>query len=204
MRRVGQAQAGDARRPRHAIRSGSETILVDPARARTYSREPASRREFDPPIDKGKITHVVFTHAHPDHLWGTIDDFNELRFPNARYVVAEAEWNFWTDADLIRRMPEAMHGFVVGAQRNLARIKDRVKTVKGGDEIVTGVRVLDTAGHTPGHISLEVAGGDGLIVVGDVVPHTTVSFAHPGWRFGFDAIPELAPRAAQAVRPRRG
>ncbi len=52
--------------------------------------------------------------------------------------------------------------------------------------------MLDTAGHTPGHISLEIAGGDGLIVVGDVVPHTTVSFAHPEWRFGFDAIPELA------------
>jgi glyoxylase-like metal-dependent hydrolase (beta-lactamase superfamily II) len=31
-----------------------------------------------------------------------------------------------------------------------------------------------------------------LIVVGDTVPHSAVSFAHPQWRFGFDAIPELA------------
>ena len=29
--------------------------------------------------------------------------------------------------------------------------------VKDGDEIVPGLSVLDTPGHTPGHISLEVA-----------------------------------------------
>jgi glyoxylase-like metal-dependent hydrolase (beta-lactamase superfamily II) len=46
--------------------------------------------------------------------------------------------------------------------------------------------------NTPGHISLELAGGDGRIVVGDAVPHATVAFAHPEWRFGFDAIPDLA------------
>jgi glyoxylase-like metal-dependent hydrolase (beta-lactamase superfamily II) len=67
-----------------------------------------------------------------------------------------------------------------------------VKIVKPGEDIVTGLRVLDTAGHTPGHISLEPAGGDGLIVVGDAVPHATVTFAHPEWRFGFDAIADLA------------
>jgi glyoxylase-like metal-dependent hydrolase (beta-lactamase superfamily II) len=115
-----------------------------------------------------------------------------LRFPNASYVVAEAEWNFWMDADLIGKSPESMHGFVVGAQRNLGRAKDKVKTVKPGEDIVTGLRVLDTAGHPPVHISLELAGGDGLIVVGDAVPHATVSFAQPQWRFGFDTIAELA------------
>ena len=29
-------------------------------------------------------------------------------------------------------------------------------------------------------------------MVGDAVPHATVAFAHPEWRFGFDAIPDLA------------
>jgi glyoxylase-like metal-dependent hydrolase (beta-lactamase superfamily II) len=176
------------------IRSGADLILVDTGSGANFQPTAGKLAENleAAGIDKAKITHVVFTHAHPDHLWGTIDDFNELRFPNAGYFVSEAEWNFWMDADLIRKMPDAMHGFVVGAQRNLARIKDRVKAVKPDENIVNGVRVLDTAGHTPGHISLEIAGGDGLIVVGDVVPHTAVSFAHPEWRFAFDAIPELA------------
>jgi glyoxylase-like metal-dependent hydrolase (beta-lactamase superfamily II) len=176
------------------IRSGSETILVDTGSGANFQPTAGKLAENleAAGIDKSKVTHVVFTHAHPDHLWGTIDEFDELRFPNARYVVSEAEWNFWMDADLIKKMPEALHPFVVGAQRNLARIKDKVTTVRPGADVVTGVRLLDTAGHTPGHISLEVAGGDGLIVVGDVIPHTTVTFAHPEWRFAFDAIPELA------------
>jgi glyoxylase-like metal-dependent hydrolase (beta-lactamase superfamily II) len=176
------------------IRTASEAILIDTGSGANFQPTAGKLAENleAAGIDRAKITTVVFTHAHPDHLWGTIDDFNELHFPNARYLVSEGEWNFWMDSDLIKKMPEAMHPFVAGAQRNLGRIKDKVTTVRPGADVVTGVRVLDTAGHTPGHISLEIAGGDGLIVVGDVVPHATVTFARPEWRFGFDAIPQLA------------
>jgi glyoxylase-like metal-dependent hydrolase (beta-lactamase superfamily II) len=143
-------------------------------------------------IDKAKISKIVFTHAHPDHLWGVVEDDGALRFPNASYLVAENEWNFWMAGDVLQKVPENFHGFALGAQRDLSRIKDRLKTVKTGDEIVAGVRVIDTPGHTPGHVSIELAGGDGLIVVGDVAANALVSFAHPEWRFAIDSIPELA------------
>ena len=64
--------------------------------------------------------------------------------------------------------------------------------VKDGDDIVTGIRVLDTAGHTPGHISVEVAGGEGLIITGDTMAVPEVYFPHPDWTFGFDADPAMA------------
>jgi glyoxylase-like metal-dependent hydrolase (beta-lactamase superfamily II) len=134
----------------------------------------------------------VFTHAHPDHLWGIADDTGDLRFPNASYYIAEREWNFWMDPDAVNKVPENFRRFVLGAKRDLSRIKDKLRTVKPGEDIVTGVRVIDTAGHTPGHVSLEIAGGDGLIVVGDVAANALVSFAHPEWRFAIDSIPELA------------
>jgi len=66
--------------------------------------------------------------------------------------------------------------------------------LKPGDDIVTGLRVLDTAGHTPGHISLEMAGGDGLIISADAATNEIASFLHPEARFGYDTIPELAIR----------
>ena len=176
------------------IRTGAELILVDTGSGAHFQPTAGKLGEnlAAAGIDAAKITQVVFTHGHPDHLWGTADEMDDLRFPNARYVVAAPEWNFWTAADLIKTMPDAMHPFVTGAQRNFGRIKEKVRTVKPGEEIVTGLRVLETHGHTPGHISLELAGGDGLIVVGDVVPHALVTFAHPKWRFGFDAIPDVA------------
>jgi glyoxylase-like metal-dependent hydrolase (beta-lactamase superfamily II) len=64
--------------------------------------------------------------------------------------------------------------------------------VKPGDDIVTGIRVLDTFGHTPGHVSFEVAGDDGLIIVGDAIGLPVMYFPHPEWRLAFDANHDLA------------
>jgi glyoxylase-like metal-dependent hydrolase (beta-lactamase superfamily II) len=61
-----------------------------------------------------------------------------------------------------------------------------------GDDIVTGLRVIDTAGHTPGHLSLEMAGGEGLVITADAATNEIASFKHPKARFGYDSIPDLA------------
>jgi glyoxylase-like metal-dependent hydrolase (beta-lactamase superfamily II) len=64
---------------------------------------------------------------------------------------------------------------------------------------VPGVGVIDTAGHTPGHVSFELAGGDGLILTGDAITVPTVFFAHPDWAFGFDADGELAGKSRRML-----
>jgi glyoxylase-like metal-dependent hydrolase (beta-lactamase superfamily II) len=91
-------------------------------------------------------------------------------------------------------MPAELHEFARGAQRDLGAIKDRVIMVKPGDDIVTGLRAIDTAGHAPGHISLEMTGGDGLIISADAATHEVYSFQHPNSRFGYDTLPDLAIR----------
>ncbi len=97
----------------------------------------------------------------------------------------------------MRGLPAERAGFVTGARRNYAAIKQRVKMVKPGDDIVTGLRVIDTPGHTQGHVSLELAGGDGLIVGGDALTHPLISFQHPDWKPTADHVPD------QAVETRR-
>jgi glyoxylase-like metal-dependent hydrolase (beta-lactamase superfamily II) len=143
-------------------------------------------------IDRRKITKVIFTHGHPDHLWGTVDELDELVMPNAAYFVASAEWDFWTGANATRGLPSERAGFVTGARRNYAAIKDKVKMIKAGDEIVSGLRIVDTPGHTQGHVSLELAGGDGLIVGGDALTHSIISFEHPEWKPTADHVPRQA------------
>jgi glyoxylase-like metal-dependent hydrolase (beta-lactamase superfamily II) len=106
------------------------------------------------------------------------------------------------DPDIFTKMPQEMHPFVTGAQKHLSGVKDKVTMLKPGDDVVTGIRVLDTAGHTPGHVSFEVAGGEGLIIVGDSIPAPAVFFPHPDWRFGFDSIPDLAIEARKALLDR--
>lgn len=185
------------------IRSGSDLILFDtgsgPGFQPTAGKLPESLAAAG--IDPGSITKVVFTHGHLDHLGGTAVE-GGLRYPNASYYVAAAEWDFWMDPELIAKMPEAMHGFITGAQQNLSAVEGRVTMLKPGDDVVTGIRILDTPGHTPGHASFEVAGGEGLIIAGDVAVNTQVFFEHPEWRFGFDAIPELAVTTRRALLDR--
>ncbi len=65
-----------------------------------------------------------------------------------------------TDPNYRTTMPDVLHEFAWGSQRDLSAFKDRVNLVKPGEDIVAGMRVLDTDGHTPGHISLELAGGE--------------------------------------------
>jgi glyoxylase-like metal-dependent hydrolase (beta-lactamase superfamily II) len=176
------------------IRAGRELILVDTGAGPHFM--PSAGKLADnlaaAGIDRDEITMVVYTHGHPDHLWGVVDDFDEPAFARARYVVAAAEWDFWHGANALSGLPPERAGFVTGARRSYAHIKDKVRMVKPGDDVVSGVRVLATPGHTQGHVSLEVAGGDGLVISGDALTHALISFRHPEWRPQSDHVPDLA------------
>lgn len=176
------------------IRKGNEVILVDmgsgdrfmPSAGKLWANLQAAG------IEKSAITKVIFTHGHPDHLWGALDEFDELALPDAAFYVAGAEWDFWHGEHATRSLPAERAGFVTGARRRLEAINKRVKMVKPGDEVVTGLVVLATPGHTQGHVSLALAGDDGLVVGGDVLTHPLISFRHPEWRPVADHVPDQA------------
>lgn len=181
------------------IRTARDLILIDMGSGDRFM--PSAGKLWDnlkaAGIDKSKITKVIFTHGHPDHLWGTVDELDDLVTPGAIYYVASGEWDFWTGDNAMRGLPPERAGFVTGARRNYAAIKDKVKMVKPGDEVVAGLRLIDTPGHTQGHVSLELAGADGLLVGGDALTHPLISFQHPEWKPTADHVPE------QAVATRR-
>ncbi|MEM7507352.1 MAG: MBL fold metallo-hydrolase [Pseudomonadota bacterium] len=138
-------------------------------------------------IDPGEITHVALTHAHPDHVWGMLDDFDELRFPEAAYTIAAAEFDWWTAKGRVDEVPEAMQAMVVGAQNALRPVVERTAMAVNETEIVPGIRMIDTPGHTLGHMAVIVeSAGEQLMVLGDAVNHAYAGFEHPDWHFGFD------------------
>ena len=132
------------------------------------------------------IDMILFTHFHFDHLWGISDRENaSLLFPAAEFVASETEVAFWSDPDLAEKLPPAQQPRIT--QTNLKLASPRLRLIKAGAEAAPGVTTFNTAGHTPGHISVHISSGsEELLLTGDVVVNSEVSFLHPEWPFGFD------------------
>ena len=155
-------------------------------------------------IDPKAITTVILTHGHPDHLWGAVDEFDDsVRFPNARFIVSEAEWALWMTGDPTAKLPADRQNFIPGAKRNLGFLKDRITTIKSGASIAPGIAAIDTSGHTQGHISIALSSGTATaIVLADALIHPLISFAHPDWKLGADHEPDRAVATRKALLDR--
>ena len=186
------------------LRTGSDLILVDsgsgpgfqPTAGQLLAHLAANG------IDPASITKVVFTHGHPDHIWGTTTGDGALAFPNATYYVDGTEFDFWTNPDTLAAFPEDFKSIVTGAVANLTAVEPKMVRVKDGDSIAPGISVVATPGHTPGHIGLLLDGGDGLLLTADVFANPWLSVAHPDWVFGFDTVPEQGIATRKALLDR--
>jgi len=145
------------------------------------------------------ITHLVLTHLHPDHAWGALTSAGHPAFPNARVFVGKREAAFWDKPGLADRVQPAFRRSVEGAVQVLRALEDKLVMLEEGDEISPGLSTIDTPGHSPGHISLFLDDGEGLIVTGDALVSEIVSFQQPDWAFGFDTDAEMAVKARRRL-----
>ncbi|AZV77023.1 MBL fold metallo-hydrolase [Parasedimentitalea marina] len=139
------------------------------------------------------VTDIIFTHAHPDHLWGLLDDFDDPLFPDASYMIGKKEWDYWMDPNTIDAVGESRASFAVGAQRRLSMIEDQITMFGDGEEIMPGIAARASVGHTPGHMALEIRNGtEAVMILGDSIGNDHIAFAKPGWASGSDQAPETA------------
>lgn len=171
------------------INTGEELILVDVGGGGNFLDGAGKLVENleEAGHSPDEVDKVFITHAHPDHLWGLLDDFDDPMFPDAQFFISAPEWDFWSSETAAETVPEMFQSFAAGASRRLPMIEDALTRTSDGDEIAPGITVIDTPGHTPGHASLRVeSAGETLLVTADAMTHQYISFEHPGWWSGTD------------------
>ncbi|MFN3723187.1 MAG: MBL fold metallo-hydrolase [Paracoccaceae bacterium] len=177
------------------MRGGTHTVLFDVGAGPDFQPSAGKLAEaFDAiGITADDITHVVFTHGHPDHLWGLLDDFDEPTFTNAEYLIGQAEFDYWTDPNTVSTIGEARTSFAVGAERRLMAVADRLRFITDGQEILPGIAARATPGHSPGHMSYVLgSGSDAAMVLGDALGNHHVAFERPAWPSGSDQDKDTA------------
>lgn len=170
-------------------RDGTNTVLFDVGSGPDFMPSAGTVQDSLGAIglSPDDVTHVVFTHAHPDHIWGLLDDFDDPLFYNATYMMGRAEWDFWWNPETVNTIGNGREVFALGAKRRMEAIEDSVVFFNDGDEVLPGIAAVSSPGHTPGHMSFEVRqGNDAVLIGGDAIANHHVAFRKPEWESGSD------------------
>jgi glyoxylase-like metal-dependent hydrolase (beta-lactamase superfamily II) len=128
---------------------------------------------------------VVMSHLHFDHAGGLLRSDGQRAFPRARIVAQKAEWEV-----ALGDNPRLVASYV---QPELQLVRDwgAEGWVDGERELLPGVSVIPTGGHSAGHQAVVVRGtGDGAQTVaflGDLFMRPWG--ANPRWVTSFDDFP---------------
>lgn len=181
------------------INTGNELVLFDTglgAGARENGLGQLRERLQTSGYSPEDVTIVVITHMHGDHIGGLMED-GAPAFPNARYVMGQAEYDFWT-------APERMSGPTEGSAKlveaNVKPFAEKTTFVGDGDAVVSGITAVAAFGHTPGHMIYRLeSNGRGLMLTADTANHYVASLLRPDWHVRYDADKEMAAATRRTV-----
>ena len=143
-------------------------------------------------VSPDDIRHVIHTHLHADHAGGARRPDGQAQFRHAVHHVHPADWSFFATPA----------GGQDGAGRmamTMLEEQGRLDLRPDDHQIVTGVHVIHTPGHTPGHRSVVLADGSmTLLLTGDLL-HLPIQAAHPQWASSHDEDPELGSQTRTAI-----
>jgi glyoxylase-like metal-dependent hydrolase (beta-lactamase superfamily II) len=179
------------------VRTGRQTVLIDAGIGGKMSakdqdiyaidRSPSLERSLSAAgVAASDIDLVIATHLHFDHVGGLTTRGADGRivptFPGVRHVIRRGEWEDATHPHERNRASYLAENFVPLAEAGV------VDFVDGDGEVVPGISVWRTGGHTHHHQLVKIeSGGKTAVFVADLIP--TTAHVDPPWIMGYDLYP---------------
>lgn len=133
-------------------------------------------------FDPGSVDLVALSHLHFDHAGGILAADGSLAFPRARVVAQADEWTHALDEN------PRLQASYDQAELRLVHPWAGAMAADGDVEVLPGVSVVRTGGHSGGHQAVIVRGTEGtLAFIGDLFMRPWS--ANPRWVTSFDDYP---------------
>lgn len=139
------------------------------------------------------IDYVLMTHMHADHASGLTKLDNEQyvsTFPNAKIHLSSTEWNEVRQPNIRSRNTYW--------KENWEAIQSQVETFENELEVMPGVRMIHTGGHSDGHSIIKLQqNGETIIHMADIMP--THAHQNPLWVLAYDDYPMTSVFAKERI-----
>ena len=147
-------------------------------------------------ISPSAIDTVVVSHAHGDHIGGaTVPQDAEMQptFERARYWMGQAEWDHWTQPDVMAERPS------LGRKLPPLRAHQVLELADAEVDVAPGVRLIPAPGHTPGHLCVAITSGSEMaIYTGDLVHHLA-QLEQTDWSPTVDLLPAMSAASRRRI-----
>ncbi len=168
------------------VETGIGERVTDKVRAmRGYQGTPIAPALEASGVEPGSIDLVAMSHLHFDHAGGLLRADGSRAFPRARIVAQKAEWEIALDDN------SRIVASYDQPEIRLVRDWGAEGWADGEVELVPGVSVVPTGGHSMGHQAIVVRGGGPgartLAFFGDLCMRPWS--ANPRWITSFDDFP---------------
>jgi glyoxylase-like metal-dependent hydrolase (beta-lactamase superfamily II) len=138
-------------------------------------------------FDPARVTTIIISHFHGDHINGLRRKDGTAVFPNAEVMVSAPEWSYWMDDGKMAQAPDGLKPNFQNARRVFSPIAKDVKQFEAGKEVTPGVTAVSAPGHTPGHTAFVVSSGNAkLMLMSDTTNHPALFVRNPEWQAIFD------------------
>jgi glyoxylase-like metal-dependent hydrolase (beta-lactamase superfamily II) len=179
------------------IRAGKHVIIIDNGLGRKWNDKQRDIYDIDPRpvlieqlaeigLKPSDVTIIINSHLHLDHCgWNTQPNAKgepEPVFVNARHVVERR------DLDVAHAPNEIQRGTYLAsniAPMDAAKLWDTFEDTR---EVVPGIAMFRTGGHTAGHCGVRItSGGQHAMFIGEMMP--TTSHRNLPWVMAYDSYP---------------